>query len=313
LNRIISGKLDQGLPEKSLTLLVGQEHTFKSSLMVNTAKQALLEGFKPVIIDTEGGISGDFAARWGLDLDKVLYIYSPWAEEVKGALAQLKESQEEKFCIILDSIGGIDKLKSYGDALGGEYKQDMGGNARIIKSTLKLLVNIIKSQNSIGVVSSHFYSSSGSVPMPDSVVGGKSVLLLPDIILYLKKVGKAANAKIAEDKRVLVMSIKNRFYPAEKVGYVDIDYVNGINVFSGMMEIALEAGIIVQGGSWFSYKGENVAQGLTKATQVVLADPVLKKSILDEINEYLQTTGFSSAVDEKISKDIKLMAESITS
>ena len=109
------------------------------------------------------------------------------------------------------------------------------------------------------------------------------------------------------------MSIKNRFYPAEKVGYVDIDYVNGINVFSGMMEIALEAGIIVQGGSWFSYKGENVAQGLTKATQVVLADPVLKKSILDEINEYLQTTGFSSAVDEKMSKDIKLMAESITS
>jgi recombination protein RecA len=292
-------------------LLVGQEHTFKSSMMVLMAKQALKEGFKPVIIDTEGGISGSFAARWGLDLSKCLYIYTPWAEQIKGALAQLKESQEEKFCIILDSIGGIDKLKSYGDALGGEYKQDMGGNARIIKSILKLLVNIIKSQNSIGVVSSHFYSSAGSVPMPDSVVGGKAVLLLPDIILYLKKVGKAANEKIAEDKRVLVVSIKNRFYPAEKIGYVDIDYVNGINKFSGMVEIALSAGIIEQKGAWFVYKDEKI-QGLTNTTKYILDNPEIKKTILGEINDCLQTTGFSSEVDVDLSKDIKTMTESIT-
>ena len=94
LNRITSGELYKGLPEKSLTLLVGQEHTFKSSLAVLTAKSALEQGFKPVIIDTEGGITKDFAARWGVDTDKCLYVYSPWAEEIKGVLAQIKETQE---------------------------------------------------------------------------------------------------------------------------------------------------------------------------------------------------------------------------
>jgi len=311
LNRIISGKLDVGMPEKSLMLLVGQEHTFKSSMMVKMAKQALDDGFKPVIIDTEGGISGEFAARWGLDLDRVLYSYTCWAEEAKGILAQIKESGEQKFCIIIDSMGGLDKLKSYNDALGGEYKQDMGGVARILKSTLKLLVNIIKSQNSIGIISSHFYSSSGSVPMPDSVVGGKALLLLPDIILYLKKAGKADTERAKIDKRVNIISIKNRFYPAGKLGYVDIDYVNGINEFTGMMEIAIESGVIDQRASYYFYKGEKIGQGLVNSVEIILQNKTLKSNILKDINKYLTTTGFSNEVDEHLSKDLKDLQEQI--
>lgn len=301
----MSGELHRGLPEKSLTLLVGQEHTFKSSLAVLTAVSALKQGFTPIIIDTEGGISKDFAARWGLDVNKCLYNYTPWAEEIKGILAQIKEQNGRKYCVIIDSIGGIDKMKSYDDALGGEYKQDMGGNARIIKSILKLLVNIIKAQNSIGVITSHFYSQSGSVPLPDSVVGGKALMLLPDIILYLKKAGKADTKRVDTDKKVNVFSIKNRFYPTDKIGAVNIDYVNGIDQFAGIFELALEMEVIEQKGSFFSYKGETIAQGLANSVEALLSLPTLKNKILNDINEKLKTTGFSTFKELNMDEDLK--------
>jgi recombination protein RecA len=257
---------------------------------VLTAKSALEQGFTPVLIDTEGGISKEFAARWGLDVGKCLYNYTPWAEEIKGVLAQVKEQDGRKYCIIIDSIGGIDKMKSYDDAIKGEYKQDMGGNARIIKSILKLLVNIIKAQNSIGVITSHFYSQSGGVPMPDSVVGGKALMLLPDIILYLKKASKTDTNKIDTDKKVNVFSIKNRFYPTDKIGAVNIDYMNGIDRFAGVFELALEMEVIDQKGAWFSYKEERLAQGMSNSVEFVLDNPNIKKLILDDVNEQLKTT-----------------------
>ena len=295
----------QGLPEKSLTLLVGQEHTFKSSLAVLTAKSALDKGFKPVIIDTEGGITKEFAARWGLDVEKCLYVYSPWAEEIKGVLAQIKETEERDWCIIIDSIGGIDKMKSYNDALGGLYKQDMGGNARIIKSTLKLLVNILKAQNSIGVVTSHFYSSSGLIPMPDSVVGGKSVLLLPDVILYLKKAGKKDTDIAGSDKLINISAIKNRFYPSAKSGRVSIDYVNGVDTMIGMLDIALEMDIVQKAGSWYSIDGDKIGQGATNSLEAITNNDDLRTDILNQINDKLKLTGYSTAQDEKMKESIE--------
>jgi recombination protein RecA len=311
LNRIVSGDLNRGVPEKSLTLLVGTEHTFKSSLMVLCLKNALKEGYTPVIIDTEGGITASFCERWGLDSDKVLYNYTPYGHEILGILAQIKESQQEKFFIILDSCGGVDKQKGFDDALKGTYKQDMGGVARILKSVLKLLTNIVKSQNSIGVISSHFYSQSGTVPMPDSVVGGKAILLLPDIVLYLKKAGKTDTGKTNADKLINVMSIKNRFYPGDKIGHVNINYSEGIDKFGGLTEIAKDIGVIEQRGSYVYLNGENIAQGMGNFQDILKEDEKIQKLFIEKINEYLKTTQYSTADEKELKDELKEVKENL--
>ena len=305
LNRIVSGNLFKGIPEKSLTLLVGAEHTFKSSLAVLTAKSALKEGFKPIIFDTEGGITGEFAKRWGLDLEKCLYVYSPWIEEIKSSIAQIKESQEQKFCIILDSIGGLDKIKSYDDAVKGDFKSDMGQLARAIKSTLKILVNVIKTQNSIGVITSHFYSSSGIIPMPDSVVGGKAVLLLPDIIIYLKKAGKTDTTKSGADKLINTSTIKNRFYPTNKFGQVSINYEDGIDDFAGMIEIAVDMDIIEKkGGGNYSYKNDLISRGYENVLLEISSNKNLKSNILNDIDKKLENSGYSTLKEVELKDEI---------
>jgi recombination protein RecA len=311
LNRIVSGSLVRGVPSKSLTLLVGQEHTFKSSLMVNMARLALKQDYTPIIIDTEGGITNEFCKRWGLDTSKVLYNYTPWGEQIRGILGQLMESEGSKFCIILDSIGGIEKLKAADDAKAGEYKQDMGGNARIIKSIMKLIANIVKSQNSIGILSSHFCSQSGSVPLPDSVIGGKAVLLLPDIILYLKKASKTDTEKINTDKLINVASVKNRFYPADKIGHVLIDYSQGLDMFGGLIDIAKDTGVLEQKGSWVYVNGEKVAQGIANFQAVLKEDKEMQSVFIEKINEYLKTTEYSTLEEKEQKEEIQAFKEGL--
>ena len=71
--------------------------------------EAITKGYTPVIIDTEGGVKDEFCSRWGLDLSKVLYIYTPWINKIQGVLASLK-IVEKRNVIGLDSVGGIDKI-----------------------------------------------------------------------------------------------------------------------------------------------------------------------------------------------------------
>jgi hypothetical protein len=54
LNRILTGDLHKGLPEKTLTLLVGPEASFKSSFMALIMASAQKGGYLPIIVDTEG-------------------------------------------------------------------------------------------------------------------------------------------------------------------------------------------------------------------------------------------------------------------
>jgi Asp/Glu/hydantoin racemase len=60
LNRILSGSLRSGIKSRNLMGIIGPEHTMKSSFMVLCMVNAQKQGYKPVIIDTEGGCDSAF-------------------------------------------------------------------------------------------------------------------------------------------------------------------------------------------------------------------------------------------------------------
>ena len=124
LNRVLSGSLNTGIPLKTHMLLVGPEASFKSSCMAIMLANAQREGLTPVIIDTEASWTGDFVKRWGINPEGVLYIYTPWVDEVTTLLTQILESEDRDLAIIIDSIGGLDRYKLVEDGLKGDIKAD---------------------------------------------------------------------------------------------------------------------------------------------------------------------------------------------
>lgn len=305
LNRILSGSLFKGIQSRNLLALVGPEHSMKSSMMVLCMAAAQKQGKKCIIIDTEGGVNDEFCRRWGLNPDETLYIYTPWIHEVKSVIAQIKETGEEDWVIGIDSVGGLDRYKSQVDALAGEPKADQGLLQKEIRGVLKLLLNICIGQNSIGIVNGHLYGKPSSVPMPDQIGGGKAMKLFPSILVTLKKeIMHETSAKTSPviGNKITATTVKNRIYPPYQKATVMLDYKNGLNELGGIMELAIEAGLVDVAGSWYSYKNERLGQGIINAMEGLKRFP----DILKELDKWLETTGYS-----KVSTEVKEAVEII--
>jgi len=291
LNRILSGNLYKGIPNRNLVGITGPEHTMKSSFMILCMAEAIKQGYTPIIIDTEGGVKDEFCKRWGLDLSKVLYVYTPWISKIQSVLATIKNIGESKLIIGLDSVGGIDKYGAYESALGDDPKSDQGQLQRQIRSMLKLMLNICIEQESIGIVTSHLYARpSTSVPMPDEISGGKAMKLFPSILISLKKAHIKNSDKQIIGNTIAATTIKNRVYPPYQQATISIDYMKGINPYAGLIDLGVTAGIIEKAGSWYSYGEEKLGQGEINATEAIGKFPKL----LDDINNWLETTKYSN-------------------
>jgi recombination protein RecA len=296
LNRILSGSLHRGIQSRNLVGIVGPEHTMKSSFMVLCMAEAQKQGKKCVIIDTEGGISADFCKRWGLDPNNILYTYTPWITEVKTILAQIKDSGESDFVIGLDSVGGLDRLKSFNDAVAGDIKADQGLLQKEIRGMLKLFLNICVGQNSVGIATGHMYGSPATVPMPDQIGGGKAMKLFPSVLISLKKknLTKSASDKTVIGNEIIATTIKNRLYPPFQTATVHLDYENGIRPYAGLLDLGKEANLVESKGAWFSYGDKKLGQGAVNAAENIGAFPEL----LDELDNWLESTGYSTVNEE---------------
>lgn len=315
LNRILSGSLRSGIKSRNLMGIVGPEHTMKSSFMVLCMVNAQKQGYKPIIIDTEGGCDGEFCQRWGLDIDNVYYVYTPFIDEVAPILAQIKETGEDKLVIGLDSVGGLQRLKAYDDALKGDVKQDQGLLQKDIKAMLKLYLNICIAQNSIGICTGHYYGNPNDKYNPDQIGGGKAMRLLPSILVTLKKYALYEfPQKKGKDKgdiignQITATTIKNRGYPPFQDATVMIDYLEGVKSYAGLLDLAIQADIIQKSGSWYSIDGERLGQGKLNVEKSLETDDL---GLLDKLDTWLEDSGYSTHNDETELAEQMIEAEAI--
>ena len=314
LNRIISGSLYKGFPEKSVTCLVAPEGVFKSSLMALSAVISQQFGYTPLIIDTEGAFTKEFCKRWGVDTSNMLYVYTIFVEKVTTMLGDIIHNGDTNLFIILDSLGGIESNKIIKDTTTKtrEAKADQGGLARKIKRMLKMIVNIAKAQESMVMFSGHWYGKPDSYGSAEEIGGGKYVRLAADIILAMKKTSIVSNpdAKKADQiitgSKISACTLKNRYYPPFNETDIEINYQDGINKYAGLLNMALECGIIEQGGSWYTLPDGTKVQGSDKVSDWFNENP---DKILDDLEDILNNTGYSN-VNEEIKKAEQLLKES---
>ena len=305
LNRILSGSLFKGLQSRQLVGIIGPEHSMKSSFLILCMVEAQKQGKDIIIIDTEGAINAEFCKRWGLDIETVYYVYTPFISEVRSVLAQIRETGNENLMIGLDSVGGLDRLKQFKDAAEGEMKADQGTLQKEIRSMLKLFLNVCIAQNSIGIVTGHLYGSPDKFTPGEQVGGGKAMKLFPSILIMLKKKVLLDADKNIIGNEITASTIKNRLYPPFQTATVNLNYTDGVEPYAGMLDLAIEAGEIIKSGSWYSSKsGERLGQGAIKAT-AALPDFT---DILKSIDNWLSDTGYSTK-SEELEEAVQLLEE----
>ena len=304
LNRILSGSLYKGVAEKTHTLLVGPEASGKSSFMCLNLAAAQKLGYTPIIIDAEGAWTGDFVTRWGIDPTKAMVINTPWVEEIMVELVKIIDEGWTKLAIVIDSIGALESKKMVDDGLKGDVKADQGGLQKKIKRIMKLIVGIVKLQDSVAFSAGHYYGNPTGYGEPDQIGGGKYPKLAADYLITLKKSKLYENPQgktVAMKGKVIgteikAATLKNRFYPPFQEAKFEINYTGGVNKLAGIIDIAKGMGLVDISGSWVTCDTLGLkVQGEAKFYEAI--KQMDSSPLLDEIEKTLKTSGYSSSND----------------
>lgn len=79
--------------------------------------------------------------------------------------------------------------------------------------------------------------------------------------------------------RTRVKVVKNKMAPPFKQAEFDILYGKGISSEGGIIDLAVDTGIVRRSGSWYTYEGDQLGQGKEKARQFLLDNPEISDEI----------------------------------
>jgi recombination protein RecA len=85
---------------------------------------------------------------------------------------------------------------------------------------------------------------------------------------------------------------------------LDILFGTGIDRMGCTLDAALELGVVERRGSWYAYKGNNLAQGRLKAVELLKEKPELAQQLETEVrlalSEAALPTGSSAGTDNDL-------------
>jgi recombination protein RecA len=107
---------------------------------------------------------------------------------------------------------------------------------------------------------------------------------------------------------VKVKVVKNKVATPFKAVMLDILFGTGIDRMGCTLDAALELGVVERRGSWYAYKGNNLAQGRLKAVELLKEKPELAQQLETEVRLALSQaalpTGSSAGTTDNDQPDI---------
>jgi len=125
----------------------------------------------------------------------------------------------------------------------------------------------------------------------DSVVGVQARLMSAAMRKLTGLISKARTVCIFTGtvlgNRTKVKIVKNKVAPPFTEAEFDIMFNEGISSAGSLLDLAIEYGLILKRGSWFSYNGEQLAQGRDGAKEALKDDEALYNELEEKVKEAL--------------------------
>lgn len=246
-----------GIPRGRIVEVFGPEASGKTtmSFLHGAEVQQKDEGLV-AFIDAEHAFDPLLAASYGIDLDKLTYIDPKTAENAIDITEALIRSGAYRL-IIIDSVSALTPSKIIDSSI---EQQTMGLLARFMSTTCQKLNGIAYQMDCTVLFINQIrekiggYSPTGQAPTTTS--GGRALPFYSSLRLNVRR---SENIKQGEDTIghwVKVKVVKNKIGAPFKEATFPLYYTVGVDHVYETVEMAVLAGIIKQGGAWFSFRDE---------------------------------------------------------
>ena len=246
VNIAFSGSLKGGLIP-GLTVIAGQSKSFKTLLSLYCMK-AYLEKYEDgvaLLYDSEYGITPEYLESFDIDTDRVIHIPVEDVEQLKFDITKRLEQieKDDNVFIMVDSVGNLASKKEVEDAMNEKAVADMS-RAKALKSLFRIVTPKLTAKNIPLIAINHVYQEIGMFPKA-VVSGGTGIYYSANQIFIITKSQEKDGTDLAGFKFTINIE-KSRFVKEKSKLPFTVLYESGIQKWSALFDLALEAGFITK-------------------------------------------------------------------
>jgi len=289
----LDAALGGGYPKGRVVEIYGPESSGKTTLALHAIAETQKIGGTAAFIDAEHALDPAYAAGLGVDVDG-LYVCQPDSGEMALDVVDKLVRSSAVDVIVIDSVAA---LVPRAELEGDMSDSQIGLQARLMSKAMRKITGSLSASQCTVIFLNQLRSKVGVIyGSPEVTSGGNALKFYASVRLDIRR-----KEILPEDAgiRVRVRVVKNKVAAPFKAVLLDILFGKGIDNIGCTLDAAEELGVVERKGSWYSFHGENVAQGRLNVVDLMKKDESLASEIINEVKEALANVGKEEEEEEK--------------
>jgi recombination protein RecA len=184
--------------------------------------------------------------------------------------------------IVVDSVAALVPRSEIEGEMGDS---SMGVQARLMSQALRKLTGVVSKSKVTIVFTNQLRLKIGIMfGNPETTPGGLAMKFYASVRMDVRKIETLKKNTVVYGARVRVKIVKNKVAPPFKEAEIVIT-ADGVDREEGLIDAAINAGILAKSGAFIKYKDQTLGQGKETVKEMVAADEKLKKQITKEVME----------------------------
>ncbi len=182
--------------------------------------------------------------------------------------------------IVIDSVAALIPQKELEGEIGDSH---VGLQARLMSQAMRKLTGAIaKSKTSVIFINQIREKIGVMFGSPETTPGGRALKFYSSCRIDVRKIGQIKDGEDVVGQRVRGKIVKNKVAPPFRLAEFDMMHSDGISYEGDIIDMALDAKIVVRSGAWFRYGDIQLGQGREKAKIFLKENPEITQKIREE-------------------------------
>ncbi|WP_216381477.1 recombinase RecA [Arcanobacterium phocae] len=265
-----------GLPRGRVVEIYGPESSGKTTVALHAVANAQKLGGIAAFVDAEHALDPEYARKLGVDTD-ALIVSQPDTGEQALEIADMLIRSGALDIIVIDSVAALVPKAEIEGEMGDSH---VGLQARLMSQALRKLTGALSAAGTTAIFINQLREKIGVFyGNPETTTGGKALKFYASVRLDVRRIETLKEGSNPIGNRTRVKVVKNKMAPPFKQAEFDILYGKGISTESGIIDLAVDMGIVRRSGSWYTYEGDQLGQGKEKARQFLQDNPEISEEI----------------------------------
>lgn len=268
-----------GLPKGRIVEIFGPESAGKTTLCLSVIAEVQKAGGVAAFIDAEHALDPAWAKILGVKLEDLLISQPDTGEQALEITETLIRSGGVDL-VVVDSVAAlVPKSEIEGDM--GDAS--MGMQARLMSQALRKLTGIVSKSKTTVIFTNQLRLKIGIMfGNPETTPGGLAMKFYSSVRIDVRKIETLKKNNQVYGARIRAKIIKNKVAPPFKEAEIVIT-AEGIDREEGLVDAAINAGVITKSGAFFRHGEKLLGQGKEQVKEMLSGDEKFKEKLANEI------------------------------